>query len=274
MFKKILIIILAMLITAGFYVGSVLAARQQVMPTQVVLAKQDILPYSKITREMVNIVKLPKRGIPPGVAHKLEEVEGKYTVGSFGIPVNGYFFLNKVKTASELPEGALVKVKDTEDVVGLRVDQYKALGGAIRSGQKIDLWVVIKKAKDGKPFVGRLFANVPVLSTRDNRGNDMEETYKAIEKDPTQATKLPKVPSILLLAVDKQKTNYFYTALVVGEVWPVGESISPDFKQDEGTQNSDVIYEPEKTQQYLDQMYGADRSVQDQVKNLQKGGNL
>jgi len=271
MLKKLLIIVLALLITAGFYVGSVLAARQQVMPTQVILAKQDIPPYTKITKEMVNSIKLPKRGIPPGVAHKLQEVEGKYPV--YGIPVNGYFFMNKVKTASELPEGALVKVKGTQDVVGLRVDQYKALGGAIRSGQKVDLWVVIRKAKDGRPFVGRLFAGVPVLSTRDSRGNDMEETYKAIEKDPTQATKLPKVPSTLLLAVEKEKTNYYFTALVVGEVWPVGESISPDFSEGEGTQDPDVIYEPEKTQQYLDRMYGADRAVQDQVNDLKKGGN-
>lgn len=226
MLRKLIVVILAAVVTGGFWFGSQMTVKQKLRKEPVVIAIQDIPARTQITENMVKVISLPASGIPPGVARKKEEVVGKYTMSNFGIPKNGYFFLSVVKSVEELPDGALMLLKPGEEMIAMNVDLQKYLGGNAVPGTYVNLWFSAKQSNK-VPIVGKFMENVRVLGARDQKA--METTKQSPsetstkDKSKSSGTSTPStVAKVLLLAVPKEDVKYFFMAQAVGQVYPTG----------------------------------------------------
>ncbi|MCL6558428.1 MAG: hypothetical protein K6U74_06425 [Firmicutes bacterium] len=228
MIRKLLVVILASVVTAGFWFGSQMTVKQKLKRAPVVIAAQDIPERTQITEEMVGVVSVPVSGIPPGVARRKDEVVGKYTMSNYGVPKNSYFFTSIVKNPEEMPDGSLVLLKPGEEMVALNVDLQKYLGGNAVPGNLINLWFSAKPSSQNKqPVVGKFMENVRIVGARDQKAAETLNQAPSSDKGKTPAT--TSIAKVLLLAVPKEEAKYVFMAQAAGQVYPTGinESISP-----------------------------------------------
>ena len=225
MLKKLIVVILAALVTAGFWFGSQLTVKQKVKKMPVVVAAKDIPARTQITEEMLSVIGVPATGIPPGIAKKKEDVVGLYTISNFGVPKNGYFFTSVVKKAEEITDGATMMLKPGEELVAMNIDLQKYLGGNAVPGAVVNLWFSAKpKNSNSQPVVGMFAQNIRILGARDSKA--LETTaQEPSEKDKNSKDKnknKTSVAKVLLLAMPENEIQYFFMAQSVGQVYPTG----------------------------------------------------
>ena len=92
-FRKILAVTVAAVAVVAVYFYTDSTVKQKIVPTTVVVAKQDIPPHTEITKEMViEVNEVPRKALPQQnpYATSLEEVVGKWTVDGYGISASGF----------------------------------------------------------------------------------------------------------------------------------------------------------------------------------------
>lgn len=221
MVRKIVVIILATLVTCGFYFGSQLTVKQKLRRVPVAIATKDIPARTEITEDMVKEIMLPVSGIPPKIIRRKEDVVGKYTMSNFGIPQNGFFFSAVVKEKEELPAGGIMALKPGEELITMEVDLEKYLGGNAVPGTLINLWFVTRPmGREQVPVVGKIYENIRVLGARDRRAMEVsiDSPSEAAEKKKSSSS----VAKVLLLAVPKEDVKYYFMAKSIGKVYPTG----------------------------------------------------
>lgn len=234
MLRKLIVVILAAIVTGGFWFGSQMAVKQKLKTASVVIAAQDIPARTQIANEMVKVISLPVSGIPPGLAKSKEEVVGKYTMSNYGIPKNGYFFLSVVKNAEDLPDGALMTLKPDEEMISMNVDLQKYLGGNAVPGTVVNLWFSAKQSGQNKqPVVGKFMENVRVLGARDQKALEtIKQNPSDVNNDKSKTSSTTtSVAKVLLLAVPKEEAKYFFMAQAMGQVYPTGNQESPQVQE-------------------------------------------
>ncbi|WP_018086951.1 SAF domain-containing protein [Desulfurispora thermophila] len=238
MAKKLLVLVLSILVTAGFWLGTQLTVKQQLRKAPVVIAARDIPEHTKITADMLAVVNIPVKGVPPGVYQKKEEVVGKCTASGYGIAKNSFIFKAIVKNEEELPEGALLQVKPDEELVAMNIDLQKYLGGNAVTGEKVNLWFIARETKTKVPIVGMFARNIRIVGARDQsameiRGTPSEEEAKKDEAQKSGNNTKPRLAKVLLLAFPKNEVKYFFMAQAVGQIYPTG--IGEAVQAQEGT---------------------------------------
>ena len=271
MLRKLIVVILAAVVTGGFWFGSQMAVKQKLKRAPVAIAAQDIPARTQITEEMVKVITVPVSGIPPGVAKSKEEVVGKYTMSNYGIPKNGYFFLSVVKPSEEIPDGALMMLKPGEEMISMNVDLQKYLGGNAVPGNFVNLWFAAKPSGQSKQsVVGKFMENVRILGARDQKALEtINQSPSEVKKDKSQPTS--SVAKVLLLAVPKEEVKYFFMAQAAGQVYPTGiqENLQPQ-------ENSVVASEITEARKWLEtnvKVLSAEQQKQESTET-QKGVNV
>jgi pilus assembly protein CpaB len=219
---------LAVILTGGIVVGwntwgVNFMVNKEVSPVEVYFTKTDIPAGVQITDDMVNVRKVPAAALPPNAITKKEDIVGKYTLYGYGLPVNSYFYKDKVLSKNEMPNASVLKLKNGEFAFPLLVDLETSLGNGIVPDTKVDLAfrgvITDPKTQEKKPIYGIIAENVRVTSVKDSKADPVFGDEKSKQKDQQN----PPLTKLYTFAVDSELNEILNKAMLLGDVRPVAK---------------------------------------------------
>jgi Flp pilus assembly protein CpaB len=191
-----------MTLLASFGV-SFLYVRSQLDLVEVIVAKQDITPRTKITESDLIKVEVPKALVSAEHYITSKEVVNLYVKIQHSIPKGSLIYHNSVETLDESIDTPSLLLREHQALMSLNVDIIKTAGKTIQAGQKIDIYGALKLNRE--IFVDRLFMNVRVLGVLDKNG-------EALTNNPKQ------VPKIMLVAIHQDYVSILTKLIAMGEL--------------------------------------------------------
>lgn len=173
-------------------------AEQKTDEIQVLVATQDIEPFSLLDDSNTKLVKMPAKTVPDpqNVARSREDVADKRL--KYGAVKGEYIFLSRLvdknySPSDEIPPGMRV--------VTVKVNQTKAHSGLLRPGDRVDVVLTYKTYKSGRQPVQRsvtILQNVQVFATdnirrttvKDEAGNEITVKNTSLLVSPSDANLL------------------------------------------------------------------------------------
>ena len=197
----------------------------------VVVAKVDILPGTKIISEQLSIVQFPRESMPNGVFDSVEKLVGRVAVTNIAArePVTDS------KLAAEGTAGGLSAIiPEGYRAITVKVDDVVGISGFIQPGAMVDVVVVIDPAENSSqdPISKIVLQNIKVLANGQNIDQPKDEreanSVKAVtlQVTPEQAEKLVlaanegKLQLVMRNAIDQgdaQTTGVNKRTLLSGE---------------------------------------------------------
>jgi Flp pilus assembly protein CpaB len=266
--KRLLVSILVSLgVVGALFIGNQINIQKQVQPTPVPVAAVDIPPHTEITQDMVKIMELPAKAIPPEAMRTMQDVVGKWTQVDFGVPKNSLFYQGKVVTQEELLDAERLKLKDGERLYTLTVDVEKSAAGNIIPGVLVDVWY-LGKGNDNKQLAGRLFQDVLVVGAK-NRKAESIVTTNASTGEEQQKTE--KYPTIVQLAVTDEMIPYLDLARSMGQIKLIPKSGAIVTVEDDSRPETQPVHDRFDVKAYLDGLSIVPGMQENATKN--EGGN-
>lgn len=246
--RKVMSLSVSVVAVASIFGYTQFSIKDQVKPTRVVIAKQDIAPHTEITKDMVAVAEVPAKALPKEdnkLATKLDDVVGKYTAEGYGVPAKTFVNGSKIVPKEKLPDAGVLDLKGNEQAFSFQVNISSTHGSSLIPGQSIDIYTAGSYSyeiedKDGKikrysyPYYGRIAEKVKILSVRDRSA---EEVYSAEqyteEPEGKKKNTRKKIPAVVTVAVDLDSLQYLNKAMLAGKILPVpnGESYEDAVKK-------------------------------------------
>lgn len=207
--KRILLIKCIMILTVfsimmGLnYVTARLFYFKQINLQKTYIASRNIPPRTKITADDLLEMEIAADYILPYAYLSKEDIIGKYTDIQGMIPAGSVFYKSMLKEENELPDHAILQLKEGQSAYVLETDITKL--GSIIAGQRVDVHVSVPR-KDETPLTGILLENARVISIKDHKGLSLD--------DPEGTG----VPYFVELAVKKEQLDILTLADSIGEI--------------------------------------------------------
>lgn len=154
----------AVIAVAVLLVGYNIRINNATKPVRVPVAIRRLSTRHLITEDDVKYVEIPRGALGSNYYSKAESVIGKYVNVDTTIPEGSLFYSGAVISREELPDEALLNVKDGETLYYLTVNMLTSYTNSILPNRYIDLYVSTKE--NGKALVGKLLTNVKVLQVK------------------------------------------------------------------------------------------------------------
>lgn len=181
--KNVVTILGIIIVMVVLYVGYNMQLNSQTSPVDVPVAKSNIQPREQITRDKVEIISMPRVGVPSNVIRAVSQIVGKYANVNAVIPQGSMFYNGVVVDASDLPDSSYTQVKEGDVPYNFAVDMDTTYGNSMFPGNKIDLYMKAE-SDDGQVMVGKLVENVEILAVKDRNGKDV---FENTDEDRTPA---------------------------------------------------------------------------------------
>lgn len=213
--KNTVTIIGVILIVGLLYFGYNSKINDATNPISVPVAKQTIQPRTKITKDMIEYVKIPKAGIKDGVVKSSNLVIGKYANINSTIPKGSMFYSEMLVNEDQLPDSAFVEVDEGDVPYNFAVTMASTYGNSMYPGNYIDIYMKAK-SETGEIMVGKLIEDVKVLAVKDSSGRNVFDNLA--EK---------RVPAYLIFGVSNEihillrKATYLSGSSYSIELFPV-----------------------------------------------------
>lgn len=172
---------------------------------EVPYAKVDIMPRTKISKDMIAYHKIPRAYVDKKAYQESKKIVGKYTDISGKIPKGSLFYKSMLYSKDEMPDYPQLLLKDGQTALSLQVDLSKMSGNTLIRHQKVDMYVTLSRKKEN-PLVDKLLSNVRILSVKDRKGNEISDEESS------------KVPYVAVLAVKDEYVPYVKLALKTGSI--------------------------------------------------------
>ena len=228
-----LFLVLSLVFGIVFYTKFRIDAEVNAIP--VVYTTKEIPARTEITEDMVSVRNVPSDGVPPNAVTDPEKVIGKWTVSGFGIPKNSMMYDEKILSKEQLPDSAILNLKENEVAFPLLVDLETSLGNSIIPNANVDLYFRSKKdnTKDEPVMYGRLGANVRVVAVKDAQASNVfqnEGKQDESQREGSEVNAEPSLASIYIFAVPSELNEILNKAKLIGDVVPVAtsEAYDPD----------------------------------------------
>jgi len=217
---------LLLLAVATIFVGSIYSynkySNKVALNEQVAyLVASEIPPRTEITKDDVKEVTVNGDSIPPNVFRKREDVIGKYTAQGYGLSENSHFFKDKIVDKKELPDAALLEIKEGEAAFSLLVDLETSYANSIIPNTVLNLNFkkVVNDGANQKIILGPLAENVRVVSVKDAQATDVFDR-EGNENDGVrnQSKTLAKIYNF---AVPEELSPLLEKAKEMGNVFPI-----------------------------------------------------
>lgn len=173
--KGLFLIILSVLIGAGTFLGIQRYVYKLEEKVPVVIAKDNILAFTEITEDLIEVKDVSTINLPEGYAPKSELVIGMYT-GSLGIHKAEFISRDKVFKEDEIKDNLLKnKIEKGNVAVAIDVDIITSVGGTIKENDYVDISVV------NDDFNVTPVEGIKVIGVKDKDSTDIE---KSKEENP------------------------------------------------------------------------------------------
>jgi pilus assembly protein CpaB len=245
--KKLTALFLVLSLIFGIVFYTKLRIDAEVNAIPVVFTTSEIPARTEITEDMITVKNVPSDAVPPNAVVDPEKVIGKWTVSGFGIPKNSMMYDEKILAKEQLPDSAILNLKENEVAFPLLVDLETSLGNSIIPNANVDLYFRSKKdnTKDEPVMYGRLGANVRVVAVKDAQASNVfqnEGKQEQEEAEGTETSSQPSLASIYIFAVPSELNDILNKAKLIGDVVPVAtsEAYNPD-EADELLSNEEIL---------------------------------
>ena len=247
--KRIISLIATIIAVTSFYFYNRMSVEREVAPIKVIYAALDIPPHTQITADMIFERTVSSKAIPPNVYKSENDIVGKWTVDGFGVTKNSPFYEGKILSQNELPDAAILNLKENEFAFPLLVDMETSSGNALMPNTYIDLHFMTTKTDTKKPFSGKMFENIRISSVKDSKtqnvfsaDNYAEIMAEGLEKSINEISQA----KLFTLAVTEEQLDLLNKAKQLGDIIPIagGERYTvPDSKEQAqiNTQPNEVI---------------------------------
>jgi len=171
--KNVVTIIGVILIIALLYWGYNSAIQSQVAPVSgIPIAREKILPATEITADMIDTISVAPIVLQKGDVYTTKDsVIGKYSNYDTAIPEGSMFYKSSVIDKEDLPDAALLDLKQGEVPFNLSVTVRSTFGNMIRPGNYIDIYL---KAEENEEIIyGKFIENIEVLAVLDGKGQNV-----------------------------------------------------------------------------------------------------
>lgn len=167
-----------------------IAVKKEVNLTRVPVAKETIYPRTKISKEDLMYVEVPKVSINDFVVVDEENIINKYSDIQTTIPKQSLFYKEVLFEEKDLPDYPSILLNENQVVYNLNSDLVKMSGNSIVVGQKVDVYTTLNKRNE-TPIVDLLVSSVRIVGVKDKKGYDVTHPDSS------------RIPYIVLLALDK-----------------------------------------------------------------------
>ncbi|MHB8927934.1 MAG: Flp pilus assembly protein CpaB [Bacillota bacterium] len=168
--RRYLLLALASALLAAGLSFDILARADRTAP--VIVAATGMSRLQMVRTEDVKVVNLPVRALHPQAAARREEVVGKYSLSDV---VPGEQVL-KSKLSGEEKDGTfLSRLAPNQRAFFVPLSLARAAGGAVRTGDRIDLIFVASEQKTGLSYSRTVAQGLEVLDVRNERGTSTRE---------------------------------------------------------------------------------------------------
>jgi len=171
--KNVVTIIGVVLIIGLLYWGYNTAISNAVNPISgIPVAKEKILPATEITADMIETISVAPIVLQKGEIYTTKgAVVGKYTNYDTAIPKGSMFYMSAVIDKDDLPDAALLDLKQGEVPYNLPVTVRSTFGNMIRPGNYIDIY--LKAEENNEIIYGKFIENIEVLAVLDGSGQNV-----------------------------------------------------------------------------------------------------
>lgn len=228
--KTFLIFGLLLIIFLAIVGGVYLKTKDLLKTDEVVIAVQNIPEQTRIQPDMVKVIEIPDKYIPPNAIRDQEEIEGKWTAAGSGIVKNSFLFEEMLVQEEEV--WMTDTLKDDERIIALPVDLPSSLGGKVSRGDVVEIWFSFRGNSSTPAYAGPLLKHAEVLGLQNNRGeeilksneNNIEDSESGLNLVvPVAESGILTVPRLMILKVPKDMVEYILMAQSMGELIVVGK---------------------------------------------------
>ena len=184
------------------------------MPVAVV----DILPKTKITKDHVTIINVPRRLLNGEFYTREADIIGKYSNYNATIAKGSLFYKKYLIDAKNMPSRLFENVKDGYTLVNQPVNMNTTFVNSVEPDSYVNIY--FKGINDeGKVMFGRFLSNIQVLAVKDSSGNDVFETSEE-----------QRTPAYILYAVPESIHELLRKALYIAKDYDIELLMVPNTK--------------------------------------------
>lgn len=144
-------------------------------PRMIPVAKETIQPKTLITEDMIEYISVPSVAVKKNTITSKNAIVGKYSNYNTMIPAGSMFYAETLITKDQLPDTALMDVKEGEVLYNFPVTMNTSYQNSIMPGSKVDIYM--KAINDEKVLmVGKLIENVEILAVKTSDGLNVFES--------------------------------------------------------------------------------------------------
>ena len=171
---------------------------------EVPVAAQTIKPRTQITKEMIEMIKIPRAMLNEDCVLDKKDAIDKYTEIEGIIPKGSLLYKSMLFNEEDLPDYPTLKLKEGQKVFALQTDLIKSSGNTLTNNQLVDIYVTITPKKEN-PVTDCLIKSARILNVIDRKGIDM--------KDSTL-----NIPSVINIAIDEEYVSLLKKASEMGTI--------------------------------------------------------
>ncbi len=172
--KNTVTIIGLILIIAILYFVYNSRIKEATNPIRVPVAKVTIQPKTLITDDMIDYISVPAVSVKKNTITSKNSIVGKYSNYNTMIPAGSMFYSETLITKEQLPDTALMDVKEGEVLYNFPVTMNTSYQNSIMPGSKIDIYMKAMN-DDNVLMVGKLLENVDILAVKTSDGLNVFE---------------------------------------------------------------------------------------------------
>ena len=161
----------------------------------VAVANVDLLWGTKLTKEMMKQVDIPKGTLPGDFFSDPSAIEGRVLI--YPVKANEPIFESRLAPEHVKTGGVAAVVSPKKRAMAVKVDKVMGVSGFIHSGNRVDVLITLSTGKSSAPVTKTILENILVLAagseTKEKRGIEERSSpvdVITLEVTPEEAEKL------------------------------------------------------------------------------------
>jgi len=200
--RNSLLILMGLLIGFGGYILNENKIENQVKTAEVIIAKVDIPPHTKITKDMLAITEKPLSEISEDTVKDASEItfDDAFS-GQFGFLANAPIRTTNVTTAANSPFGSVLNLPKGMVEIGIKSDLILSTGSHVKPGTLVDAYAAVTDAQTNevREVVDKDLKALLVKSVLNSEATEINQPEVSgskvpavivVEVNPQQATKI------------------------------------------------------------------------------------
>lgn len=210
--RNFLLILSGLLIGTGGYVLSENKIESQVKTAKVIVAKVDIPPHTRITKEMLGYAEKPLSEIPEGTVKNPDEISfDDAFAGQFGFIADAPIHVKNITTADQSPFGSALNLPSGKVEIGIKSDLILSAGAHVKQGILVDAYAAITDSQSSeiKKEIDQELKGLLVKSVLNSEGADLNQPDVSGSK----------VPAVIVVEVNNKQAEKIMMYQEKGKVY-------------------------------------------------------